>query len=107
VLASLAEEAQRVNTDRGRAQGQRESVAADVVDERAMAAAKRQTVRKVVKHHREHPEGSCLRRCITRAIASDYRRRVSVDDVVDRAVGEGLLAVTADSRYTPGKRTSV
>jgi hypothetical protein len=106
VLATLAEEQKQANTNRGRAQGERQAVADDLLDERAMAAVKRQAVNRVVKHHREHPEGSCPRRCIDRAIASKYRQTVSVDDVLDRAVGEGLLAVIGDSRYAPGKRTS-
>ena len=105
VLATLAEEQKQANTNRGRAQGERQAVADEVLDERAMAAAKRQAVNRVVKHHRGHPEGSCPRRCIDRAIASKYRQMVSVDDVLDRAVAEDLLAVT-DGRYAPGKRTS-
>ncbi len=106
VLTTLAEEQKRANTSRGRAQGERQLVADQILGGRAMAAAKRQAVTRVVKHHKEHPEQSCPRRCITLSIADKYRKLVSIDDVLDRAVGEDLLVVTTDRRYAPGKRKS-
>lgn len=97
-----AEQEKRVRLSH-EAAADRQITVLEKVDERAMAAAKRQAVGRVARHHETHAEKSCTRRCINQGIASKYKKLITIDGVLDRAIGEQLIR-RVDGRFVPGKR---
>lgn len=77
----------------------REAASEDAASSRALASAAGSVARKVAR------EGRCTRRTLTQAIASKHRALVSVDDVLARAVGDGLIRLDGDE-YVPGRRSA-
>lgn len=72
--------------------------------ERAMAAAHRQALAKVLRCHDSHPEPGCPPGCLKGAVANKYRKLISFDDLFLRMVSGQFLRRVGDGRFEPGRR---
>lgn len=80
----------------------RHEAVAESEDDRALHSACRSVGRRVHSHAPTHPEGSCPRRCVTQAISGKHRQLVTVDQVIERVVGAGVVEQTGDERFRAG-----
>lgn len=95
LLVAAERRTERASTDR---LIRREEASEDAAITRALASASRSVARVV------HRDGHVTRRTVSRAIASKHRQLVSVEDVIARAVGDGLIRVDGDA-FVPGRCT--
>jgi len=99
---ALSRQARKANRTQAVLRAEQEEVIEEHREQRAMRAAAGQAVRRVKKHHVEHPEGSCSTRCINQAIDSKYRKQLGgTEPIIERLLAEGLLKLDEDGRYLP------